>query len=203
MENLQQHWDNIFEKTEDKKLGWYEENFTQSTKFLDLNEIKNKIVFVCGAGTSQLIDELIDSGQLILNDISKIALQKLENRYSNQNNIKYFHHNLAVNFPMNFEKIDIWIDRAVLHFLINEDDIKNYFSNLNENLKVGGYAFFAQFRIDGATSCASLPIKQYSKELLKEYLGENFVLEKEENFTFINPFGSARPYIYALFKKIK
>ena len=32
--NLETHWNNIFEKTEDKKLGWWENDTSQTLKFL-------------------------------------------------------------------------------------------------------------------------------------------------------------------------
>ena len=99
-------------------------------------------------------------------------------------------------------KSDIWIDRAVLDFLVEENDILKYFENLKNSLKQNAYVLFAEFSLEGANSCASLPIKKYNSQELSKYLGEDFTLIKEENYTFINPFGGERPYIYALFKKI-
>jgi hypothetical protein len=37
---------------------------------------------------------------------------------------------------------------------------------------------------------------------LSKYLGKDFILVKEENYTFINPLGGERPYIYALFRRV-
>ena len=89
-----------------------------------------------------------------------------------------------------------------MHFLIQEEDILKYFENLENNLKPNGYILFAEFSLEDTNSCASLPIKQYSSLELSKYLGEDFVLVKEENYTFINPFGAERAYIYALFKRV-
>ena len=33
--NLNEHWDNIFENTNDEKLGWYEYDVNQTLKFLN------------------------------------------------------------------------------------------------------------------------------------------------------------------------
>lgn len=203
--NLDEHWDNIFENTKDEKLGWYEDNVSQTLKFFDfIDDFKELKVFITGAGTSLLVDNFVGkTKELILNDISKKALEKLELKHQKfKDNINFFHHNLTKEFPLDLPKSDIWIDRAVLHFLVEETDICEYFENLKSNLNSNGYILFAEFSLEGADSCASLPVKRYNSQELSKYLGEDYVLIKEENFTFINPFGSKRPYIYALFKKI-
>ena len=87
--------------------------------------------------------------------------------------------------------------------LLDEKDIKIYFENLKTNLKKDGYVLFAQFRNGGVTSCANLPIKQYSLNEFSNRLGDDFKLIKSEEFDFINPFDSKKEYIYALFQKIK
>ncbi len=201
--NLETHWNNIFEKTEDKKLGWWEDDTSQTLKFLkDLDIYSNKNIFLAGAGTSILVDEIIKmSSNLILNDISDVALEKLKNRLKNFKNIEFFQQDLSKNFKT--KDIDIWIDRAVLHFLLDEKDIENYFENLKINLKKGGYVLFAQFRKGGATSCASLDIKQYDLEEFSKRLKDDFELIKNEEYDYINPFGNKKEYIYALYKKIK
>jgi hypothetical protein len=86
--------------------------------------------------------------------------------------------------------------------LVKEKDILKYFENLKNSLKANAYILFAEFSLEGASSCASLPIKKYNSQELSKYLGKEFVLIKEENYTFINPFGGERPYIYALFRRV-
>lgn len=203
--NLNEHWDNIFENTKDEKLGWYENDVNQTLKFFDfIDDFKDLTIFITGAGTSLLVDNFVGkTKELILNDISKKALEKLELKHQTfKGNINFFHHDLSKEFPENLSKSDIWIDRAVLHFLVEENDILKYFENLKNSLKPNAYVLFAEFSLEGANSCASLPIKKYNSQELSKYLGEDFTLIKEENYTFINPFGGERPYIYALFKKI-
>lgn len=201
--NLEEHWNNIFNKTDDKKLGWWENETSQTMKFLEtLNINSDTKIFLAGAGTSILVDELIKKDyNLVLNDISFIALEKLKSRLKNSSKLDFFQYDLSKPFVK--ENIDLWIDRAVLHFLLDEKDIKTYFENLNNNLKIGSFALFAEFKIGGATSCASLEIKQYDIDELSKRLGENFELILSENYDFINPFGNKKEYIYALYKRVK
>ena len=78
--NLNEHWDNIFENTKDEKLGWYENNVNQTLKFFDfIDDFKDLTIFITGAGTSLLVDNFVGkTKELILNDISKKALEKLD-----------------------------------------------------------------------------------------------------------------------------
>lgn len=201
--NLEEHWNSIFNKTDDNKLGWWEDETSQTLKFIEnININSSTNIFLAGAGTSVLVDELIKKDcNLILNDISFIALEKLKSRLKNSSKLDFFQYDLSKLFVK--ENIDIWIDRAVLHFLLKEKDIEIYFENLNKNLKIGSFALFAQFKIGGATSCASLEIKQYDIDELSKRLGENFELILSEDYDFINPFGNKKEYIYALYKRVK
>jgi EEF1A lysine methyltransferase 2 len=201
--NLEEHWNSIFNKTDDNKLGWWENETSQTLKFIEnININSSTNIFLAGAGTSVLVDELIKKDcNLILNDISFIALEKLKLRLKNSSKLDFFQYDLSKPFVK--ENIDIWIDRAVLHFLLKEKDIEIYFENLNKNLRIGSFALFAQFKIGGATSCASLEIKQYDIYELSKRLGENFELILSEDYDFINPFGNKKEYVYALYKRVK
>ena len=51
--NLEFHWNNIFKNTENKDLGWWENDFSQTLKFLEaLTNNSNTNIFLAGSGTS-------------------------------------------------------------------------------------------------------------------------------------------------------
>lgn len=99
--------------------------------------------------------------------------------------------------------VDIWIDRAVLHFLTDASDIKGYFENVKSTLKTASHAIFAEFSKTGAPKCAGLSLHRYSIEELSEKLGASFKLISHFDHTYINPNGEPKPYIYALYKREK
>lgn len=205
MKSKAKHWDKIFSKTEDTKLGWYEKDTSQTFKLL--NEIPNwekTTVFLPGAGTSILIEDLLSKGvKLILNDISEEALNLVRQRLQGDcKNIEWLCQDIAKPIKKPIPQIDIWIDRAVLHFLTKEDDIKGYFENLKSALQIGGYALFAEFSMIGAKKCAGLKLHRYSIDELLKNLGSSFKIVSHFDYTYINPFGDPRPYIYALFKRV-
>lgn len=201
MTNKQTHWNQIFEHKSDQELGWYEADITQTlTALAPANLDDTTTVFVAGAGTSSLVDELVKRHcHLVLNDISDSALARLNKRLGD-GSYQCLHHDLAM--PLSVEyAIDVWIDRAVLHFLLTDDEITGYFDNVRRSVVSGGYVLLAEFSITGADKCAGLAVHQYSLEEMQARLGAGFRLIHSEDYIFINPFGEERPYIYALFQR--
>ncbi len=202
-ESPRQHWNEIFSAKEDPQLGWYERDPSQTLKFLDLiPQRKGLTVFLPGAGTSTLVDELLAREfKLVLNDISDKALEKLRKRIGTAGAQIWLHHDISRPLPDTVPLVDLWIDRAVLHFLLEERAIQGYFANLKSVLMPGGYVLLAEFSRSGASKCAGLELHRYSAEEMMERMGEGFELIGHEEYTFVNPFGELRPYIYALFRR--
>ncbi len=202
MKILSEHWNSIFAKTDTEKLGWYESDFEQTIKFLEqIPNWQNSTIFVSGAGTTGLVDLLLqENTNLVLNDISKKALDLLKEKHTDkEKQIRWLCQDISK--PLPDLQVDIWIDRAVLHFLTDEAAIEQYFINLEKSVKATGYAIFAEFSKLGATKCAGLELTQYDSPELQKRL-KNFNLIKEEDYIYYQPSGDPRPYIYTLFQKI-
>lgn len=203
MTAVREHWNEIFSTTADSELGWFEKTASQTLKFLDLiPRIESPAVFLPGAGTSVLVDELMMKGyRLILNDISDEALRKLRDRLGAHDGLTWLRHDIAEPLPDTTPQADIWIDRAVLHFLLPEAAIQGYFANLRRTVRPGGYVLLAEFSEDGAPKCAGLELHRYSMDEMTERMGPGFMLVKQEHFTYVNPWGSPRPYVYGLYRR--
>lgn len=203
--NYQKHWDKVYATTPNEKLGWYEEDL--STTFQLLNEIPSNFdarILIAGSGSTTLVDQLLSSGfkQLIATDISPVGLQNLLHRIGSKK-IETIEDDLAHPEKLHLmSPVDLWIDRAVLHFLIEKEDQNTYFKLLKSKLNIGGYALFAQFGLGGASKCCGLPIHQYGNREFEEQLGSDFELVKSFDHTYFNPEGDPRKYIYSLFKRI-
>ena len=198
------HWDAIFSSKTDAELGWHENDVSQTLKFIDLlPQQESATVFLPGAGTSLLVDALLERGcVLILNDISDVALQKLRARTGENKKVTLLHHDIAHPLPDSLAAaVDLWIDRAVLHFLLHEEEIQGYFANLRAAVRPGGHVLLAEFSSSGATKCAGLELHRYSIEEMSLRLGDEFTLIASEEHTYINPFGQPRPYSYGLFAR--
>lgn len=204
MGSKQEHWDTVFANSDDKQLGWYEGEATEMVKMLEkVPKWCEGRIFIAGVGTSVLADTFVSRGsRLVLNDISSQALEKLKSRLGSlHNDIVWNCQDISKPLYGLEKEIDLWIDRATLHFLIETEEVEGYFKNVHSVLKEGGHVLFAEFSHKGATQCAGLPVKRYSIEELAELLGDSYSLLEDFEYTYINPSGSPRPYIYALFEK--
>ncbi len=99
------------------------------------------------------------------------------------------------------QTIAVWHDRAVFHFLTEEQDRQTYHSLLERIVMPGGYVIMAAFAMDGATRCSGLPVQRYSTESLVEFLGDGFKLIESLDYTYHMPSGDLRPYVYVRVQK--
>ncbi len=197
------HWDAIFSKQRDSELGWYESELSQTLAFIDrIPPTESTTTFLAGAGTSQLADALLaKEHQLILNDISTKALTTLQQRLGKAGSLTWLQHDLSKPLPIQTPQVDLWVDRAVLHFLLNEADIQTYFRNVTATVRANGYVLLAEFSKVGAPKCAGLEVHRYSIDEMNRRMGKEFKLIHHEDYMFINPFNEPRPYVYALYQR--
>ena len=202
--SLSKHWDNAYSNNPEEKLGWYEADLSPTLKLISKTGLSftSRIINV-GSGSTTLIDKLLKLGytNLIATDISKVALKNLEDRIGS-NKVECIVDNLTMPTKLNnIAPVDLWIERAVLHFFTEKQDQDAYFNLLNSKVKSNGFVLIAEFNLSGATRCSGLPVYRYNKEILVEKLKENFELIESFNYNYIMPSGAERPYIYTLFKK--
>jgi hypothetical protein len=202
--NLKEHWDTAYLNSLENKLGWYETDLTPTIKLISKTGIsKSARILNVGAGSTTLVDELLNLGysNLIASDLSKVALKNLENRLGTKK-VEFIVDDLINPTVLkNIETVDLWIDRAVLHFFTKTKEQDTYFDLLKNKVKSNGFVLLAEYNLNGATVCAGLPVHRYSKEMLIEKLGTDFKLIDSFDYTYIMPSGAERPYIYTLFQK--
>jgi SAM-dependent methyltransferase len=204
--NLVSHWDAAYHK-HDEQLGWFESHPESTLQLIyACNLKKDASILNVGSGTTLLIDTLLDQGytNIIANDLSEVALTKLKRRIQKKYAFELNCLSDDLTNPSKLEKlqnIDLWIDRAVLHFFLKKEEQQAYFELIHKILANKGYVLIAVFSLDGAKKCCGLDVQRYNLERLQQGLGKAFKLIKTFNFTYINPFGGERPYIYTLFQK--
>lgn len=131
-QNLKGHWDAVYQK-EDEKLGWYEPNPKKTLSLIaETNLPKDAAILNVGEGTTTLINKLLDLGytNITANDLSEIALVKLKKRIQRKFGfqINTIVDDLTNSTKLNqLKKVDLWIDRAVLHFFLKEKEQKALF----------------------------------------------------------------------------
>jgi len=205
--DFKKHWNAAYQKSPVTNLGWYEENPAPSIEMIEACSLpKEALIFNAGAGASTLISELLAKGyeNLVVNDISSVALAELKNNLLVPKNahIKFIVDDLTNPAELlKLKNIDLWHDRAVLHFFTEEKQQNAYFDLLKTVLKPKGFVILAEFNLEGAKKCSGLDVFNYNEEMLQERLGSDFELLKSFNYTYTQPSGNTREYVYTLFQK--
>jgi len=205
--DYKKHWNNAYLKSPIKNLGWYEENPKQSIELIEAcNLPKDAVIFNAGAGATTLIEKLLDKGysNIVVNDISSSALVELKNNLSSHNhsNVTFLVDDLTNPTALfNIKNVDLWHDRAVLHFFTEKSQQDTYFELLKKTVKIDGFVILAEFNMEGAKKCSGLDVFNYNEMMLQERLGNNFKLLKSFNYTYTQPSGNTREYIYTLFQR--
>jgi len=200
---MKEHWEDVWSRKKSNQVSWYQENPKTSIELiLSANPSKDAKIIDVGGGDSSLISKLLDAGfsNLTVLDISTKALDRARQRLGkNAESITWIESDV-MKFERD-EKYDIWHDRALLHFLTSEDDLKNYAKLTRKHIKDGGYLIISAFSAKGPMMCSGLDTKQYSEKSMKKLFSDGFELVKSFEEEHMTPFGVSQIFIYAMFKK--
>lgn len=197
------HWETLFQTKDTSKVSWYQpipETSLQLIRETGLSETA-KIIDV-GAGDSFLGDFLLESGfnDITLLDISEKALDTLKNRLPEKENNITFQVSDVLNFSAS-KKYNLWHDRAVFHFLNNEDDILKYLDIAFRSLTKKGFLIIGTFSDSGPNECSGLPVCQYSEEKLAGIFERKFKKLKCFSENHKTPSGGIQNFLFCVFQK--
>jgi 2-polyprenyl-3-methyl-5-hydroxy-6-metoxy-1,4-benzoquinol methylase len=191
-----EHWNTAYNDADTTKLGWYQKEHAVSMDLISSCD-GQKLIDV-GAGATTIVDALLENNyQVTVLDISSEALRILSKRHGI--NMEYIHGDLTNDLELG--NFDIWHDRAVLHFLLNESERQSYVANMESCISSGGFAVIETFSTDGAQKCCGLDLHTYDEQMLVDLLGEKWTLVESIRHTHVNPFGGDRPYVSTIFRR--
>ena len=204
---IHEHWNKVYESPDISQSGWFEECPEESLKLIERCSLeKNEPIIDIGAGASTLTDHLLakDYTNLIASDISELALNHLQKRLGPEKSalVNWIPADVTQpGFNEKIKQVGLWHDRAVLHFLLKEEQQIAYLENLMSLVKRRGYVIIAAFSLTGVKKCSGLDVKNYDRNLLSDFLGDEFQLIESFDHLYYTPSGSPRPYVYTLFQR--
>lgn len=203
MNDIKQHWDNVYKTKNDDELSWYQENPTSSLNLIiELNLSNEAEIIDVGGGNSNLTKELQKQGFVNLSvlDISNKVIEHTKTKLGeNGKNIKWIVSDI-LDFKLK-QRYDLWHDRAAFHFLTRKSNIVKYVTIVGKGIKKNGYFVLATFSKSGPKKCSGFDIMQYDKEKLQELFGEQFTLIKSFEEVHRTPYNTEQNFIYNLFQK--
>ncbi|NDF60969.1 MAG: SAM-dependent methyltransferase, partial [Crocinitomicaceae bacterium] len=93
----------------------------------------------------------------------------------------------------------IWHDRAVFHFLTENNEIQNYTELVSKNTT--SHFIIGTFSENGPLKCSGLEIKQYTVEQLNQLFGHSFKLISSFKEDHTTPFNTIQNFTFASFKR--
>ncbi len=197
------HWEKVFENSDTTKVSWYQPVPETSLRLIQqLPIIKTARIIDVGAGDSFLADHLLklEYTNISLLDISGKALSGVKSRLAESSHSVSFLENDVLNFNSS-DKFDVWHDRAVFHFLLQQEDIENYVQTVSDKLNRNGYLIIGTFSENGPDKCSGLNVKQYTEKKLTANFHKNFdkINCFKENHT--TPSGSIQNFLFCVFQR--
>ncbi len=203
MENNKSHWENVFATKSPNEVSWTQKYPKTAMNYLEgLKLSKTANIIDIGGGDSNLVDALLENGyeNIWVLDISEFALQKAKKRLGEKaDKVRWIVSDIT-EFSTDI-KFDFWHDRAVFHFLTEQESMDKYIAIVTNAIAENGNFLLGTFSENGPLKCSGLEIKQYSENLMRQTFNQSFETIKcfTENHT--TPFNTVQNFQFCGFKK--
>ena len=195
------HWQSVYGTKAPGDVSWFQERPDVSLALIEATGLSNEAAILdVGGGASTLVDHLLGLGHssLAVLDISEEALQHAQGRLGfDADRVQWIASDVTRWRPG--APVDLWHDRAVLHFLTAREDQQAYADTLRASLKPCGWAIIAGFAPGGPLKCSGLEIVQHDANSLAELLGYEFELIETRDEVHHTPWGAEQAFRYHLF----
>ena len=204
------HWDSVYEARAPEEVSWFQPSPDRSLALIERAGVaKDAAILDVGGGASRLAGALLERGfsDVSVLDISERALAKArEPLGARGDEVQWI---VADVTEASLERrYALWHDRAVFHFLVDEDDRRRYRELLRRSTIPGAHIVVATFALDGPERCSGLPIVRYSPQSLLAALspglaalGPDLTLVESEAEEHPTPAGKVQRFVYCRFRR--
>lgn len=192
------HWQKVYSEKSPLEVSWYQKDPLVSLQLIERCELtKDQALIDVGGGASVLVDHLLAKGykDLSVLDIAAQSMEHARVRLADKADTVQWLEADVTEFHSTC-RYALWHDRAVFHFLIQQQDRINYVDVLRRALQPGGFIIIAAFAIGGPTQCSGLNIEQYDAKKLLAVLGESFQLLEQCAERHLTPAGKEQLFHY-------
>ena len=194
-----EHWDRVWSTKDPDEVSWFEPTPRTSLELIEaLGLSADAPIIDIGGGASTLAGELLGLGfeDVTVADISDAALVTARERLGpDATKITWVvadvrQHDFGRRFAL-------WHDRAVFHFLVDENDRRRYLEVLRSSVAPDGHIVIATFGPEGPTSCSGLPVVRYGPEELAAAVAPVIDLVAHRLVMHTTPSGKTQQFLYA------
>lgn len=201
-ESTPDHWDAAY-AAGDTTRGWYQSQATMSLRLIESTGLGAQASIVdAGSGASVLVDDLLEAGysDITCVDHSPIGLQVARDRLgARASSVDWVVTDLLAWDPA--RTYDIWHDRAVLHFLLDDGAVAAYRRALLAGTQPGSWLVLGVFGPEGPQMCAGLPVRRYDDASVAALLGAEFARRERVIIDHVRPDGDTQQYLWTLARR--
>jgi len=193
------YWDGVYRTKDADRVSWYRPHLETSLDLIGAAGLpRDAPLLDGGGGASTLVDDLLARGfsDLTVLDVSEIAIDTARQRLgARAGDIRWIVGDVT-EVTLADNTYQLWHDRAVFHFLVDEVDRAAYVRRLRCALRPGGAAILATFAPDGPETCSGLPVRRHSPAELLEAAGPGFALADERREVHRTPAGTEQRFTW-------
>lgn len=202
MDPLGKHWASAYGDG-DTGVSWYQLEAETSQRLIASVAGSEASVIDVGGGSSPLVDALLARGHrdLAVLDLADNGLAISRQRLgAAAEDVEWIVANLLDWHPS--RRYDVWHDRAVLHFLTEEDDRASYLETLRSAVELGGHVVIGVFAEDGPEKCSGLAVRRHAPEDLESFLGPDFDAVSSEREMHGTPGGNQQSFNWLTARRV-
>ena len=201
MEGLNEHWDLVYARRDDD-LSWFQATPEVSLRLIETWTTPTAGVVDVGSGTSTLVDQLLDRGyrDLTLVDVSGEALRRVATRLGPRAaTVTMVEGDVLEWRPQ--RRWDLWHDRAVFHFLTDEEGRAAYVDLATGAVRRGGTVVLGTFALDGSTACSGLETARYDAAAIEALFAPAFCVVHDEPESHVTPWGATQSFRWFVLRR--
>lgn len=193
------HWEEVYQRKSAGEVSWYRPHLERSIGFIESAGVpQDGGIMDVGGGTSTLVDDLLARGysNVSVLDISSTAIDAAKARLgARASQVKWLVGDITT-IELPEHAYDFWHDRAVFHFLREEDQRRRYVEAVRRALKPGGHIVVATFGPEGPERCSGLDVVRYTADGLHSEFGGAFKKVASATEVHTTPWGSEQQFVY-------
>jgi SAM-dependent methyltransferase len=198
----QGHWQTVYGTKAPTDVSWYQPVPQRSLALIQSTGLPPDAALLdVGGGASTLVDHLLAAGfgDITVLDVAPAALEAAQARLGAPGaSVQMIAADVTAWHPP--RRYDLWHDRAVFHFLVDEALRERYLNALRAAIAPGGYLVMATFGPEGPTRCSGLDVKRYAAAELSAVLGAAFRLVTSDIEEHTTPGGNVQQFMYGLWQ---
>lgn len=181
------------------EVSWYRLHLETSLQLIeDAAPSRDVSIIDVGGGESTLVDDLLELGHRNLSvlDLSPTALAVAKARLGDKAARVTWLCGDVTTIDLPRQGYALWHDRAVFHFLTQEEQRAAYVRQVASAVRAQGHVVVATFGPEGPTQCSGLDVVRYEPSALHGEFGARFQLLKHLTELHHTPGGRVQQFTY-------